>query len=86
MTAVSHCRANRQKEFIITNVVSRSEYREILLARMAAGDLYAAETLRKVRMVDMMLDEFREKPIYGRKCSHNTLDPKQRSDDKTTKR
>lgn len=82
MTAVSH----RQKEFILTNVVSRSEYREILLARMAAGDLYASETLRKVRMVDMMLDEFRENPIYGRKDSHSTLDPKQRPEDKTTKR
>lgn len=45
-------------------VVSRSEYRDILLARMAAGDLYAAETLAMVRGADMALDILREKPIY----------------------
>lgn len=45
-------------------VVSRSEFREILLARMAGGDLYAAETYRKVREADMMLDVLRDKPIY----------------------
>lgn len=45
-------------------VVSRSEYREILLARMAAGDLYAAETLAMVRKADMAFDLLREKPIY----------------------
>lgn len=48
-------------------VVTRGEYREILLARMAAGDLYAAEDLKKIRMADMLLDSLREKPIYGRK-------------------
>lgn len=48
-------------------VVTRAEYREILLARMAAGDLYAAEDLKKIRMADMSLDSLREKPIYGRK-------------------
>lgn len=47
-------------------VVSRSEFREILLARMAGGDLYAAETYRKVREADMMLDALREKPIYNK--------------------
>lgn len=51
----------------VQNVVSRSEYRDILLARMAGGDLYAAESLAKIRRVDMMLDAFREKPIYGGK-------------------
>lgn len=45
-------------------VVSRSEYREILLARMAGGDLYASEKLRKIRMIDRSLDALREKPIY----------------------
>lgn len=47
--------------------VSRSEYRDILLARMAGGDLYASEDLAKIRRVDMMLDAFRGKPIYERK-------------------
>lgn len=45
-------------------VISRAEYREILLARMAGGDLYAAETLRKVRAIDKALDVLRVKPIY----------------------
>lgn len=45
-------------------VVSRSEYRNILLARMAAGDLYAAEDLEKIRKVDKLLDKLRTKPIY----------------------
>lgn len=34
-----------RKPPVIGEVVSRAEYREILLARMAAGDLYASETL-----------------------------------------
>lgn len=50
--------------------VSRSEYRELLLARMAGGDLYAAETYRKVREADMMLDALREKPIYNKPIEH----------------
>lgn len=51
----------------IKEVISRSEYRDILLARMAAGDLYASETLSMVRKADMALDILREKPIYKRK-------------------
>jgi hypothetical protein len=68
MTDVSPWNHERKKPaFVLTNVVTRSEYREILLARMAGGDLYAGETLAKVRKVDMMLDVLRDKPIYGRK-------------------
>ena len=51
----------------IKEVISRSEYRDILLARMAAGDLYASETLSMMRKADMALDILREKPIYKRK-------------------
>lgn len=47
-----------------SNVLSRRDYQEILLARMAGGDLYANEIRMKIRKVDMMLDRFREKPIY----------------------
>lgn len=46
------------------NIVSRRDYQEILLARMAVGDLYANELRMKIRRVDMLLDKFREKPIY----------------------
>lgn len=45
-------------------VLSRGEYQEILLARMAGGDLYANETRLKLRRVDKLLDRFREKPLY----------------------
>lgn len=45
-------------------VLSRKDYQEILLARMAAGDLYANETRLKLRHVDMLLDKLRDKPIY----------------------
>ena len=55
-----------RKPPVIGEVVSRAEYREILLARMAAGDLYASETLGMVRKADMALDVLREKPIYKR--------------------
>lgn len=47
--------------------VSRGEYREILLARMAGGDLYANEILLKVRRIDKALDLFRETPLYGKR-------------------
>lgn len=68
MTRVSSWnRSEKRPAFEMREVVSRSEYREILLARMAGGDLYAAEDLVKIRRVDMMLDAFRDKPIYGRK-------------------
>ena len=47
-----------------TTVLSRREYQEILLARMAGGDLYANEVRLKLRRVDIMFDKFREKPLY----------------------
>ena len=47
-----------------SNVLSRRDYQEILLARMAGGDLYANEIRIKIRKVDMMLDKLRENPIY----------------------
>ena len=47
------------------------DYQEILLARMAAGDLYANELRLKLREVDKKLDVLRvlfgEKPLYGGK-------------------
>jgi hypothetical protein len=46
------------------NIVSRRDYQEILLARMAGGDLYANELRMKIRRIDIALDKFREKPIY----------------------
>lgn len=68
MTHVSPWNRNVMRSaFEVKDVVSRSEYRDILLARMAGGDLYASEDLAKIRRVDMMLDAFRDKPIYGRK-------------------
>ena len=49
-------------------VLSRRDYQEILLARMAGGDLYANEQRLKVRKVDMMFDKLRAacggKPLY----------------------
>ena len=39
--------------------ITRREYQEILLARMAGGDLYANEQRMKVRRLDMMLDKLR---------------------------
>ena len=52
-------------------VFSRRDYQEILLARMAAGDLYANELRLKLREVDKKLDAIRvlfgEKPLYGGK-------------------
>ena len=41
-------------------VLSRMDYQEILLARMAAGDLYANELRLKIRKVDKLLDVLRE--------------------------
>lgn len=65
MSYWNYCPARKNIE--IKEVISRSEYREILLARMAAGDLYAAETLAMVRKADMAFDALREKPIYKKK-------------------
>lgn len=49
-------------------ILSRRDYQEILLARMAGGDLYANEERLRIRQVDMMLDKLREacggNPIY----------------------
>lgn len=56
-----------RKPPVIGEVVSRAEYREILLARMVAGDLYASETLAMVRKADMAMDALRDKPIYKKK-------------------
>ena len=39
--------------------ITRREYQEILLARMAGGDLYANEQRMKVRRLDIMLDKLR---------------------------
>lgn len=47
--------------------ISRSDYQEMLLARMAGGDLYANEMRMKMRRVDMMLDRLRVTPIYKKK-------------------
>lgn len=47
-----------------SQVLSRKEYQEILLARMAGGDLYANEIRLKLRRIDRALDVFREKPLY----------------------
>ncbi len=53
-----------------TKVLSRRDCQEILLARMAGGDLYANEERMKIRRVDMMMDRFRiamgEKPLYAK--------------------
>jgi hypothetical protein len=46
------------------NIVSRRDYQEILLARMARGDLYANELRLKIRRIDIALDKFRDKPLY----------------------
>lgn len=50
-------------------IISRRDYQEILLARMAGGDLYANEQRMKLRRADMLLDKLRiaagEKPLYS---------------------
>lgn len=50
---------------------TRREYQEILLARMAGGDLYANEERLRLRRVDMMLDKLRVacgvKALYEKK-------------------
>lgn len=50
-------------------ILTRREYQEILLARMAGGDLYANELRLRIREVDMMLDRLRvacgAEPLYG---------------------
>ena len=51
-------------------ILSRRDYQEILLARMAGGDLYANEERLRIRRVDMMLDKLRE--ACGGKVLYNT--------------
>lgn len=50
-------------------VISRRDYQEILLARMAGGDLYANELRMRIREVDKKLDRLRAacggKTLYG---------------------
>lgn len=49
-------------------ILSRRDCQEILLARMAGGDLYANEERMRIRRVDVMLDKLRVagggKPVY----------------------
>lgn len=49
-------------------ILSRRDLQEIILAKMAGGDLYANEYLQKIREVDKKLDRLRiacgEKPLY----------------------
>lgn len=56
---------------ISEEIFSRRDYQEILLARMAGGDLYANEERLRIKKVDMMLDRLRiacgEKPLYDKK-------------------
>ena len=60
----------KDKKLIIdeSKVVSRRDYQEILMARMAGGDLYANEERIRIRQVDMMLDKLRVagggEPLY----------------------
>ena len=58
----------KRNDDIAREVLSRREYQEILLARMAGGDLYANETRMKIRKVDMALDSLRiacgARPLY----------------------
>ena len=58
----------RKKADIPKEILSRRDYQEILLARMAGGDLYANELRLSIRRVDMALDKLRiacgEKPLY----------------------
>lgn len=57
-----------KKADIPKEILSRRDYQEILLARMAGGDLYANELRLRIRRADMALDKLRiacgEKPLY----------------------
>lgn len=64
----------KSKQFLIfdeSKVLSRRDCQEILLARMAGGDLYANEERLRIREVDKKLDRLRvacgEKPLYSEK-------------------
>lgn len=58
-----------KKTDIPKKILSRRDYQEILLARMAGGDLYANEERMRIRRIDMALDKVRiaagDKPLYG---------------------
>lgn len=54
----------RKADILQGEVLSRRDYQEILLARMAGGDLYANELRMKIRRVDIMLDKLRDEPLY----------------------
>ena len=46
-------------------LVSRREYKHILDERIASGDERAADSLKRIRQIDMWLDNFRgDKPLY----------------------
>ena len=57
-----------KKADIPKEILSRRDYQEILLARMAGGDLYANELRLSIRRADMALDKLRiaagDKPLY----------------------
>lgn len=61
----------KRESDISEEIFSRRDYQEILLARMAGGDLYANEERLRIKKVDMMLDRLRiacgEKPLYDKK-------------------
>lgn len=48
-------------------ILSRRDFQEILLARMAGGNLYANELRMKFRKADELFDIFRDNPIYKNK-------------------
>ena len=48
-------------------ILSRRDFQEILLARMAGGDLYANELRMKFRKADELFDIFRDNPLYKNK-------------------
>ena len=50
---------NKMLFLIDDKVLSRREYQEILLARMAGGDMYASELRAKIRAADKALDRLR---------------------------
>lgn len=58
----------REKADIPKEILSRRDCQEILLARMAGGDLYANELRLSIRRADMTLDRLRVamgcKPLY----------------------
>ena len=64
----------KSNQFLIfdeSKALSRRDYQELLLARMAGGDLYANELRMQIREVDKKLDRLRaacgEKPLYSEK-------------------